>query len=158
MEQLIGIREQNRHAITLQLSKLLADEFLLYTKTRNAHWNVEGTDFHAMHLFFESQYRQLDEMTDSVAERIRQLGHYAPATISQLQRLTHLSEYAEHDNSSLSYIRELLEDHESVIEFIRENISPFANEFKDAGTSDFITGLMEKHEAMAWMLRAHFTR
>lgn len=154
----MGLKEQNTHAITVQLSKLLADEFVLYTKTRNAHWNVEGTDFHSMHLFFESQYQQLDEITDSVAERIRQLGHYAPATITQLQRLTHLSEYTERDNTSLSFIRELLEDHESVIEFLRENINPFANEFKDAGTSDFITGLMEKHEAMAWMLRAHLRK
>ncbi|MET0466161.1 MAG: DNA starvation/stationary phase protection protein [Chitinophagaceae bacterium] len=155
MEQMIGIKEQNAHAVALQLSKLLADEFLLYTKTRNAHWNVEGPSFHSMHLFFEAQYEQLDEMMDSVAERIRQVGHYAPGTLNQLLRLTHLSEYTERDNRSLSFIQELLNDHESVIEFLRGNITPFAETLRDAGTSDFITGLMEKHEAMAWMLRAH---
>ena len=48
----IGISETNRNAVALELSKLLADEFLLYTKTRNAHWNVEGPDFHSMHTFF----------------------------------------------------------------------------------------------------------
>ncbi len=155
MEQIIGIKEQNAHAVAVQLSKLLADEFILYTKTRNAHWNVEGTDFHSMHIFFESQYEQLDEMMDSVAERIRKIGHYAPGTVSQLVRLTHLSEYTERDNKSLSFIRELLEDHESVIEFLRGNITPFADTLHDLGSSDFITGLMEKHEEMAWMLRAH---
>ena len=59
-------------------------------------------------------------------------------------------------NDSLGFIRELLEDHETIIVSMRENIDRFANEFKDAGTSDFITGLMEEHETMAWMLRAHF--
>ncbi len=58
-------------------------------------------------------------------------------------------------NDSLGFIKELTEDHESVIVFLRENIKPFADEYGDAGTSDFITGLMEEHEKMAWMLRAH---
>ena len=68
----IGITEKNRKAVATQLSRLLADEFVLYTKTRKAHWNIEGKDFHTMHVFFESQYEQLDEVMDSVAERIRQ--------------------------------------------------------------------------------------
>ena len=152
----IGITDANRQQVSNQLAKLLADEYVLYTKTRNAHWNVEGPDFHSMHLFFESQYNQLDEIMDSVAERIRSLGHYAPATLKSFLELTHLTEYSERQNDSLGFIKELLGDHESIIEFIRGNIDAFANTFKDAGTSDFITGLLEEHEKMAWMLRAHY--
>jgi starvation-inducible DNA-binding protein len=155
MDAKIGITAKNRLAVATQLSKLLADEFLLYTKTRNAHWNVEGKDFHAMHLFFESQYEQLDEIMDSVAERIRTIGHYAPATLKSFLKLTHLSELIESRNDSIDFIKELLSDHESIIEFIRGNIHPFDDTYKDAGTSDYITGLMETHEKMAWMLRAH---
>lgn len=155
MKANIGITDKNTAAVAGQLSKLLADEFLLYTKTRNAHWNVEGKDFHAMHLFFESQYNQLDDIMDGVAERIRTLGHYAPATLRQFLDLTHLTEQSERENSSLDFISELLEDHESIIEFIRGNITPFADEYHDAGTSDYVTGLMEEHEKMAWMLRSH---
>jgi starvation-inducible DNA-binding protein len=84
MKTNIGIKEEGRKAVAEQLAKLLADEFILYTKTRNAHWNIEGPDFHAMHIFFESQYEQLDEAMDSVAERIRKIGHYAPGTLTQL--------------------------------------------------------------------------
>jgi len=157
MKPNIGIKEESRKAVSDQLTKLLADEFILYTKTRNAHWNVEGPDFHSMHIFFEQQYNQLDETMDSVAERIRQIGHYAPATLTQFLQLTHLTEQSERSNDSLGYIKELLEDHESIIEFIRGNINPFA-ELQDFGTSDFITGLMETHEQMAWMLRAHFKK
>ena len=155
MEPNIGISTKNRQAVSVALSKLLADEFVLYAKTRNAHWNVEGSDFHAMHLFFESQYEQLDDIMDSVAERIRTIGHYAPATLKQFLQLTHLSE-TENKNTSLDFIKELLADHESIIEFIRGNIIPFASTYDDAGTSDFVTGMMETHEKMAWMLRAHF--
>lgn len=151
----IGITDSARQAISQELSKLLADEFLLYTKTRNAHWNVIGHDFHAMHLFFESQYEQLDEVMDSMAERIRMLGHYAPATLKSFLELTHISEYTEIKNDSQGYISELLSDHEGIIQFLRGNVDKFANEYKDYGTSDFITGLIETHEKMAWMLRAH---
>src|SRR6202012_3222970 len=149
MKNIIGISEANRKAVSDQLVKLLADEFVLYTKTRNAHWNVTGPDFHSMHLFFESQYEQLDEAMDSVAERIRTIGHYAPATLTSFLQLTHLTEKTHDKNDSMSFIKELVEDHESIIEFIRGNIDPFASKYHDYGTSDFITGLMEDHEKMA---------
>jgi starvation-inducible DNA-binding protein len=154
----IGISQQNLQAVAAELSKLLADEFVLYTKTRNAHWNVEGPDFHSMHIFFEQQYEQLDEIMDSVAERIRQLGHYSPATLKSFLSLTHLTEQLGERNNSLGFIKELLTDHENIIIFLRENINRFANEYGDAGTSDYITGLMEDHEKMAWFLRAHLPK
>ena len=49
----------------------------------------------------------------------------------------------------------MLEDHESIVIHLRENIDMYTNEWGDAGSGDFITGLMKKHEKMAWMLRAH---
>jgi starvation-inducible DNA-binding protein len=155
MKTNIGITDENRAAVSVQLSKLLADEFVLYTKTRNAHWNVEGPDFHSMHLFFESQYNALDNTMDSVAERIRTIGHYAPATLKSFLELTHLTEVIANENDSLGFIKELVEDHQTIIEFIRGNIDPIGNKYHDMGTSDFITGLMEEHEKMAWMLRSH---
>lgn len=155
MEAVIGIKEDKLTEIGYILSKLLADEFVLYTKTRNAHWNVEGIDFLSKHKFFEEQYEQLDEIMDSVAERIRTIGEYAPGTLRQFLELTHLTEQARIKNDSASFIRELLADHESVIIYLRENVSRLADEFKDYGTSDFITQLMETHEKMAWFLRAH---
>lgn len=137
------------------LNRFLADEFLLYVKTRNAHWNVEGADFYEKHKFFESQYEALDEIMDDVAERIRSLGHYAAAAMKCYLELTHLTEQSRKKNDSAGFITELLADHESIIIRLRENINHFANDLHDAGTSDFITGLVETHEKMAWQLRAH---
>ncbi len=154
MEPGIGITKENLAKAAHVLSGFLADEFILYTKTRNAHWNVEGTDFHEKHKFFEAQYEQLDETMDDVAERIRSLGHYAPATLKSYLELTHLSEQSRSANDGAGFAKELLGDHESIIIRLRENINHFANDLHDAGSSDFITGLMEKHEKMAWMLRA----
>jgi starvation-inducible DNA-binding protein len=155
MEPQIGISSENLAKVAHTLNKILADEYVLYTKTRNAHWNVEGSDFHSKHLFFESQYEQLDEIMDGVAERIRSLGHYAPATLKSFLELTHFSEVLHNKNDGAGFIIELLNDHESLIIHLRENINVFANDLKDLGTSDYVTGLMETHEKMAWMLRSH---
>jgi starvation-inducible DNA-binding protein len=155
MKTQIGIKPENSVKVADSLNKLLSDEHVLYIKTRNAHWNVEGPDFAAIHKFFESQYIQLDEIIDQVAERIRAIDHYTEGTMTNFLKLTQLSEESRENNDSLSYIKDLLSDHEAVIIELRENINRFAKDWHDLGSSDFITSLMETHEKMAWMLRAH---
>lgn len=151
----IGISDSNRQEVKNILEKILADEFVLYTKTRNAHWNVEGIDFYEKHKLFETQYEQLDESIDSVAERIRILGFKTPATLKQFLTLTKLSEENQLKYDSQSLITGLLIDHETIILFLRENIDLMVNEYGDFGTSDFITSLLQEHEKTAWILRSH---
>lgn len=155
MKPQIGIREEDLQAVALGLNKLLADEFLLYTKTRHAHWNLEGPDFYAKHKLFEEQYEQLEEITDNVAERIRSLGHYAAGSLKQFLSLSHLTEEIREKNDSDGLIKALLLDHEGIIMSLRGEVGRFAKELNDIGTSDFITNIMETHEKMAWILRAH---
>ena len=155
MENNIGITTENRQYVSDELAKLLGDEFVLYIKTRNAHWNVEGMDFYAKHIFFESQYKEVDEILDSVAERMRKIDHYAPATLTQLLQLSHLTEVIEYKKDSRGYVKILLEDHESIIIFLRGIITPIGINYGDVGTSDFLTTVLAKHEKMAWILRAH---
>ena len=154
MKTNIGISKKNREHTADVLSRLLSDEFVLYTKTLGAHWNLEGHDFHTKHLFFEEHYNSIRKTIDSVAERIRKIGSYAPATLGQFLELTHLTEKENKGNSSQDYIKLLLEDHDTIIQFIRENISKVEEEYEDAGTADFLTGILQEHESMAWMLRA----
>ncbi|MDP4239192.1 MAG: DNA starvation/stationary phase protection protein [Bacteroidota bacterium] len=155
MKTQIGIKPEDSVQVADSLNKLLADEHVLYIKTRNAHWNVVGPDFFAQHTFFEGQYGQLEKIIDDVAERIRAIGHYTEGTMEDFLKLTQLNEKSREENDSLSFIKDLLEDHESVIIELRENINRFANDWHDVGSCDFITGLMEIHEKMAWMLRSH---
>src|SRR6185503_9579714 len=134
MQPNIGIKPENLTAVAHLLNGILADEFLLYTKTRNAHWNVEGPDFHAQHKFFEEQYSQLETIIDDVAERIRSLGHYAEGTMEGFLKLTHLTEMTRAKNDSQSFINGLLKDHEAIIIQVRENINRMGNEWNDLGT------------------------
>ena len=151
----IGISEKNRQAIADQLSKILADEFVLYSKTLNFHWNIEGPDFHSVHLYLETLYQEQQEIVDTVAEKIRMIGHYVPATLTKYLELTHLTEKTKGKNDSQSIFAELLEDHESIIIFLREEIKPIADKWEAEGISDYLTGLLEQHEKTAWMLRSH---
>jgi starvation-inducible DNA-binding protein len=155
MKTEIGIKPANTAEVAKVLNTLLADEHVLYIKTRRAHWNVEGPDFLSIHRFFEEQYKQLEEIIDDIAERIRSIGHYAQATLAGFLAETHLSEDGREKNDSAGFIKALLADHEAIIIHLRENIDRFDEEWKDIGSSDFITGLMQTHEKMAWMLRAH---
>ncbi len=154
VEAEIGIKKDNRKAVVDMLKQLLADEFILYTKYRNAHWNVEGHDFHTKHIFFEEEYNKLEEIVDVVAERIRKLGFYAPGSLQQFVELSQLKENGPDQNDSISFMKVLLDDHQDIITFIRKSIGENAEEHNDEGTADFITGLMQQHEEMAWMLRA----
>ncbi len=151
----IGISESNRKTISLALSKLLADEYVLFTSTKNAHWNVEGSDFYDKHKLFDEQAGQLATILDRVAERIRTIGYPAPAALKTFLELTHLTESQSNTHRSKEFIAALLYGHETIIRYLRENINLFSNDYEDMGTGDFITSLVQEHEKTAWMLRAH---
>ena len=74
------------------LSTLLADSYMLYIKTHNFHWNVEGPMFNTLHLMFMDQYTELWNSLDLIAERIRALGEYAPGSYKQFAALTSIKE------------------------------------------------------------------
>jgi starvation-inducible DNA-binding protein len=150
----IGISDSNRQAVIKILNTLLADEYVLYTKTRNYHWNVVGPQFNDLHKFFEAQYEELDDVVDDVAERGRALGGNAEATLAEFTQLSRLREHPGQHPAPDAMLANLLADHEAVIQSLRGDLATAMDKHADAGTSDFLTGLMEKHEKMAWMLRA----
>lgn len=154
MKANIGITESHLQAIALELNKLLADEFILYAKTRNYHWNVEGSNFMEMHKFYESQFEQLDEIIDNVAERIRAVGHYAESRLKDYVKLSNLEEQ-EYTNKAKDQLQNLLNDHETIIQNLRKLAVLFSEDYKDLGSSDFVTGLLEEHEKMAWFIRSY---
>lgn len=155
MEPEIGLSPTTRQRVIEALQRLLAGEIALYLKTRNFHWNVEGPAFYLLHKLFEAQYEQLDEVMDSVAERIRSLGGHAAGSMKEFQELSHIPEvtgaHAADPDRRMEIL--LLSDHEQLVRDIRPMIDAFG-EWGDAGTQDFVTGVMEGHEKMAWMLRA----
>jgi starvation-inducible DNA-binding protein len=150
----IGIADNDRASVVKILNTLLADEYVLYTKTRNYHWNVVGPQFNDLHKFFAEQYEALDEIVDEVAERARTLGGRSLATLAEFQEASRLKEHPGQYPAADDMLDNLLTDHEATVRHLRTDADTVGNQHHDTGTNDFLIGLMEKHEKMAWMLRA----
>ncbi|MET0758806.1 MAG: DNA starvation/stationary phase protection protein [Flavobacterium sp.] len=157
MKPEIGITEKNLQSSISLLSVVLSDEMTLYIKLRKFHWNVSGESFMELHKLFQAQYTELEEAIDEVAERIGKLGGKAIGTMKEFSELTTLKESPNKYPSQKEMLSELLSDHETVIVELRKDIDVSADENKDAGTADFLTGLMEKHETMSWVLRRYLS-
>lgn len=149
----IGVSDRHRDGAIQILNTVLSDEFVLYTKTRNFHWNVVGQQFSELHAFFDAQYRELNTVVDEVAERTRALGGRALGSLADFSEHARLKERPE-PHTAQSMIAALLSDHEDLIRCLREDSNICGEKYQDKGTDDFLTGLMEQHEKMAWMLRA----
>lgn len=147
-----GINESARKEVANGLARVLADTYTLYLKTHNYHWNVEGPRFFALHNMFEEQYRELWAAVDTIAERIRALGHKAPGTYQQFADLTSIPE----ENSlpgADEMIGNLVRGHEAVTRTAR-GVFKTAESADDEASMDLLTERMAAHEKTAWMLRS----
>lgn len=147
----IGLEIDVRIPVVEILNASLANEAVLTQKTRNAHWNVSGKDFFELHILFETQYKQLNEISDKIAGRVRMMGGIAIASFEEF--IKH-SQIMEHDTEIPDNLH-LLADHETVIRILRENIRKCSEEYEDEGTVELLVGVMSLHEKIAWMLRAY---
>jgi len=148
----IGINEPSRKQIAEGLAKLLADTYVLYSKTHSFHWNVTGPNFPQLHALFGTQYNELWTSLDEMAERIRALGVLAPASGKAMAALASIKE-AEGAPKADAMVKELLEGHEAAIKTARPIIE-LAQGGGDEGTADLVIGRIQAHEKAAWMLRA----
>jgi len=149
----IGIEKKDLDHSIKSLTNVLANEMIIYTKTRNFHWNVSGHSFMEIHELFEAQYTELAFMVDEVAERIMKLGGRAIGTMQEFLNHTTLNDTTKAIERD-EMISELLANHEQITSEIRDLITEI-DETNDYGTSDFLTGLALKHETSAWKLRKY---
>ncbi|MGY0035318.1 Dps family protein [Pedobacter sp. NJ-S-72] len=155
MEPIIGIIEKNSVKVAQALNIILADEFLLYTKTKNAHWNLDKNDIHRKLMLFKEQYEELEVIMDSIAERIHATGYNIPATLEIFLELEHLAEQCQIKNDGIEFIAELLEDHESLIIRLQKKAAYFGNELQESGVSCYILQLTQMHQDMIASLRIY---
>lgn len=149
----IGISAKDREAISLGLSKLLADTYTLYLTTHNFHWNVTGPMFNTLHQMFMLQYTELWNAVDPIAERIRSLGHVAPGSYAQFAALSSLPDAPAKPPKALEMVRILVEGHEGVARTARA-LFAVVGEASDEPTADLLTQRLTIHEQTAWMLRS----
>jgi starvation-inducible DNA-binding protein len=150
----IGLSDEQRQGVVELLNSDLADSYLLLIKTKKYHWDVVGPQFRTLHKLWEEHYQALTENIDSVAERIRTLGGYPIGTAEGFLRVASIKEHAGNVPVATEMVAYLVEDHEQIIRNLRDHIDQCSENFHDEGTADFLTGLMEQHEEMAWMLRS----
>ena len=147
----IGLDSDIRHSIVEILNNTLANETVLTHKTRSAHWNVSGAGFFDLHILFASQYEQLNNISDRIAERTRMLGGNAIGSLEEIICLARVKEQP----GVVADILRLLADQEASIRFLREDAKKCSEEYEDEGTSDLLVSIMCLHEKMAWMLRSY---
>lgn len=155
MKPEIGISDKNLKSVTGLLSTILSGAMVLYVKTRKFHWNVYGDSFMEFHLLFEEQYTALEKSIDEIAERINKLGAKTIGTMAEFIEQSPLKETPGKYPTSMEMVKELLKDHETVIKALRDGAEKCDEEYKDAGTADFLIDLMKEHETMAWKLRRY---
>lgn len=147
-----GMAEAERDSVIELLNHILADTYVLAVKTQNFHWNVTGPLFLQYHQMFESQYDELNEALDVLAERIRALGGIAPGSFASFLSFATLNE-ARDIPSPEAMLAQLLDDHESMIRAMRTGFD-ILDEAGDEVTIDLFVQRMASHEKTAWMLRA----
>jgi starvation-inducible DNA-binding protein len=147
-----GISLKDRTQIARGLAKLLADTYTLYLMTHNFHWNVVGPMFNTLHTMFMTQYTELWNAIDPIAERIRALGFPAPGTYAEYARLSAVKEVAGVPKAG-EMVALLIKGHDTVARTARA-LLPAADAANDQPTLDLITQRLDIHEKTAWMLRS----
>ena len=149
----IWISDNNINSIVSILEKTLATENVVNLKIRKYHWNIDWENFNDLHKFFEELYDSSAENIDEIAERIRMLWVYTKASFKEYLDLSIVSEDESLSWDYKSMVINLLKDKESIIVSMREDIEKVW-ELWDVWTEDFLTGLIQKHEKDAWMIRS----
>jgi starvation-inducible DNA-binding protein len=150
----IGLTDAQRIGVIDLLNRDLADAYLLLVKTKKFHWDIVGPQFLTLHKLWDEHYTTLSLNVDAFAERIRALGGYPIGTMKGFLAIASLREHPGDVPMATGMVDLLIEDHEQVVRNLRDHIDQCSDEFHDQGTADFLTGLMEQHEQIAWMLRS----
>jgi starvation-inducible DNA-binding protein len=146
-----GLGSEAVRDISAALSKLLADMFGLYLKTKNFHWHVSGPHFRDYHLLLDEQADQIFATTDPIAERVRKLGGTTIRSIGQVARLKRLADNDADYVTPLDMLAELRDDNERVTGFMRETHA-LCDEHGDVATASLLEVWIDEAERRVWFL------
>ena len=149
-----SLPEKNRIEIASLLQDRLADSIDLMLQAKQAHWNVKGPHFIALHELFDKVYNNTAAYVDSIAERIVQLGGTAQGTIRAAAKQSSLPEYPLDITSGSKHVAELAHAIAFYGELIREGIAQ-ASQLEDADTADIFTEISRGADANLWFVEAH---
>src|SRR5215467_12034130 len=136
------------------LNARLADCIDLETQTKQAHWNVKGPHFIALHELFDKVNEDVEDYVDDIAERAVQLGGVAEGTARIAAKRSNLTEYPVAITSGHDHVAALSSALASFGKSVRRAIDA-SNEFNDADTADIFTEISRGVDKWLWMVEAH---
>jgi starvation-inducible DNA-binding protein len=148
---------ETREEMISLLNQELANMSDLYSQTKQAHWNVKGEEFIALHKLFDELAEALEGYVDEIAERAVQLGGMAMGTNRMSAANTRLEEYPTEPLDSMGHVQALVERYAMVAASTRAAIDT-AEEFEDADTMDLFTEISRGMDKWLWFLEAHVQR
>jgi starvation-inducible DNA-binding protein len=154
----VAIKPNPTDRVISILNLVLADECLLYTKTRNSHLKATDPGAGALREVFEKQFDELSEIINALSERIRSLGGYPMGTMSDFLQHARLKENSEVRLPALRMAGQLLVDHQVMMRELGGDAEACVQEYGETTVSEFLSGLIARHEAMAQKLRAHLAQ
>jgi starvation-inducible DNA-binding protein len=145
--------KQKTIAVVEGLKALLSDSYALMGQTHLAHWNVEGPAFFQLHTAFQTQYEELFEAVDEIAERIRALDAYAPGGLSVLAKGSDIEELSVGSIPAKDYVAHLVDAHETLLLGAKE-LRKTCEAAGDLETQDLAIKRIQTHEKTLWMLKS----
>ena len=133
------------------LTRLLADLFALYVKTKNFHWHVSGPHFRDYHLLLDEQADQIFAATDAVAERARKIGGTTLRSIGQISRLQRMLDNDADYVTAPDMLAELRDDNKQLAGAMRE-VHDVCDEHGDVATASLLENWIDETERRTWFL------
>jgi starvation-inducible DNA-binding protein len=133
------------------LTRLLADLFALYIKTKNFHWHMSGPHFRDYHLLLDEQADQIYATTDPMAERVRKLGELTLHSIGEIARTTRVLDNDAPYVDTLDMLAELREDNQTMAARMRE-AHGLCDDHGDVATASLLEVWIDEAERRTWFL------
>ncbi|MBN8889055.1 MAG: DNA starvation/stationary phase protection protein Dps [Rhodospirillales bacterium 70-18] len=154
MKTLNALDSNIRTAAISLLNARVADTIDLALATKQAHWNLRGPQFIAVHEMLDTLRTELDDYVDTMAERVTALGGTALGTLQVTAKVSSLTAYPTNIHAIPDHLKALSERLAALGTAVRTNIDE-ATEAGDAGTADLFTGMSRGLDKWLWFLEAH---
>lgn len=150
----IDIPAATRDKVIALLNQQLADTFDLFSQIKQAHWNVKGMHFIALHELFDKLAEETEDYIDDMAERATSLGGVAIGTARAAAKVSRLPEFPLDGVPGKAAVEALVERYGILASSTRKAIET-SSSLGDADTSDLFTGISRGLDKSLWFLEAH---
>ncbi|SMO56066.1 DNA starvation/stationary phase protection protein Dps [Paracoccus laeviglucosivorans] len=149
-----GLTDNARKTAIAELNARLADAVALSAAIKQAHWNVKGRNFIAVHELFDQVFANLQVHVDEMAERVQQLDGVAVGTVEKVAKASSIKEYPTDLTKAEDHIKALSERMRDYGAKVRESIDS-TDEAGDADTADLFTAASRTADKDLWFMESH---